>query len=471
MSDYMEFLKAKSQLGGNHGFEPTFLPEWLFDFQKSLVEWAVHKGRGAWLIDCGMGKGPMGLVWAQNVVEKTNGNMLVACPLAVSHQLVREGEKFGIEIHRSNDGQPKGKITVTNYERLHLFDSSDYVGMWCDESGAIKNYSGVTKNAVTEFMRSLPYRLLGSATSAPNDTIELGTHSEALGELGYMDMLAMYFKNDQNTCDSGRRYAMSGGMAPKFRFKKHAETHFWRWVCSWARAARKPSDLGFDDLDFILPPLIERQHVINKGFVRPGELFSRPAIGKKEELAEARETIQERCEKAAELASQHERSVAWCNLNPEGDLLEKLIPDCVQVAGSDPDDEKEEKILAFLSGQSRRMVTKGKIAGLGLNLQLCNHATYFPDHSYERFYQIERRFWRFGQNNPVTFDIVTTPGGQNILKNLQRKAAAADKMFTELVAHMNDAMRVDGLRGFEKKMEVAPWVLKINASQKTTASI
>jgi len=461
MSDYSAFLERKSQLGGDHGFKPTFLPSFLFDFQSALVQWAVRKGRAAWLVDCGLGKGPMGLVWSQNVVEHTNQNVLIGCPLAVSHQLVREGEKFGIEVKRSGDGKPKGKITVTNYERIHLFDPSDFGGFWGDESGAIKNHAGVTKGVVVEFARTLPYRLLGSATSAPNDFIELGTHSEALGELGFMDMLNRFFRNENNTSDTGREYAMNGP-APKWRFKGHASEPFWRWVCSWARAARKPSDLGFDDKDFILPPLTENLHIIDKNYVRPGEMFPRVAIGRKEELEEGRATIQDRCEKAAELASSHERSVAWVNLNPEGDFLEKLIPDCVQVSGSDSDEAKEEKILAFLTGQAARMVTKGKIAGLGLNLQFCNHAVYFADHSYEKFYQIQRRFWRFGQKNPVTFDIVTTPGGRNILKNLQRKAKAADEMFFSLVAHMNDAIKLDADRHFTKKEELPSWLSRIS---------
>lgn len=460
-SDYTAFLHQKTQIENNHGFNPVFMPDFLFDFQRSLVEWSLRKGRGALLCDCGLGKGPMTLVWADNVVRKTNGNVLIATPLAVSHQFETEGTKFGIECRRSGDGKPKGKITVTNYERLHLFNPDDYVGFAGDESGCLKDSKSVRKGIVGEFVRTLPYRLLASATAAPNDFIELGNHSEVLGELGFLDMLSMYFKNDSNTCDTGRKYAAFGGKAPQWRFKKHAQEPFWRWVSSWARAVRKPSDLGFDDGKFTLPPLIEQQHVVDYRYVHPGEMFPRPAVGLKEQREELRATLTQRCEKMAELMTDHDRSVGWCHLNPEGDLLEKLVPDCVQVSGSDSDDEKEEKIKAFLEGQVKRMVTKPSIAGWGLNLQFCNHTAYFPSHSFEAYYQGIRRFWRFGQERSVTVDIVTTTGGKKVLDNLQRKADAADRMFDNLILHMNDSLKVDPFRYFEKKEKVPSW-LKIS---------
>ncbi len=275
MSSYEEFLQRKTQWGGDDGFEPLWIPDFLFDFQKDLTSWAIRKGRCALFEDCGLGKTPQLLVWAQNVVQHTNRRVLIVTPLAVSHQTIREGEKFGIAVHRSDNGKPAGKITVTNYERLHLFDEEDYVGVVCDESSILKNFDGSRRKIITEFLRKKKYRLLCTATAAPNDYIELGTTSEALGELGYMDMLTRFFKNEQNTISPARQWMTTGGQAPKWRFKHHAQRPFWQWVCSWARAIRRPSDLGYDDGKFILPELTEKQTIIENTDPLPGELFAR----------------------------------------------------------------------------------------------------------------------------------------------------------------------------------------------------
>lgn len=452
--NYADFLTAKSQYSEFAGFEPLWMPDYLFDFQKALTEWAIRKGRCAMFEDCGMGKTIQELVWAQNIVKKENKPVLIVTPLAVSYQTIREGEKFGIECQRSTNGKVAGDITVTNYEQLHHFDANDFIGVVCDESSILKNFDGVRKGIVTEFLRTRPYRLLATATAAPNDYIELGTTSEALGELGYMDMLTRFFKNQQESIATNRFH----GELAKWRFKKHAEQPFWKWVCSWARALRRPSDLGFDDGDFILPQLIERQTILEHAKTLPGELFSKVAVGLKEQREERRVTLTERCEKAAELASHKKSALVWCHLNPEGDLLEKLIPGAVQVSGSDSDDKKEEIFLAFTAGQIRCLVTKPKIGAWGLNFQHCAHMTFFPSHSFEQYYQGVRRCWRFGQKRPVVVDIVTTPGEASVLKNLQRKADAADTMFSALVAHMNDSLRVERDNQFPITEEVPSWL-------------
>ncbi len=266
---YAEFLASKRQLGGLHGFDPLWIPEFLFDFQAELVAWATRGGRRALFCDCGMGKTPMQLVWAQNVVQHTNRPVLIVAPLAASSQTVREAAKFGLTAERSSDGKHADgpRIIVTNYERLHLFDASRYAGMVCDESSILKNFDGVTKAAVTEFMRLLPYRLLCTATAAPNDYIELGTSSEALGEMGHMDMLSRFFKNDESSISPLAHGA-------KWRFKPHAERPFWQWMCSWARAARKPSDVGpFSDDRMKLPALVERVTTVEASRPMPGQLF------------------------------------------------------------------------------------------------------------------------------------------------------------------------------------------------------
>lgn len=459
MMEYEAFLTTRRHSCEYLGFDPVWMPSFLMDFQKSLVEWAIRKGRAAIFADCGLGKTPMQLVWAENVVRKTNGRVLVLSPLAVGAQTIREAEKFGIEAHRSRNGELPGNIIVTNYERLQHFNPSDFVGCVCDESSILKNFDGQYKAQITEFMRHMSYRLLCTATAAPNDYIELGTSSEALGELGFMDMLGRFFKNDQNpTVDTRRRYAAQGGEVPKWRFKHHAELPFWRWVCSWARAVRKPSDIGFEDGQFKLPPLIERDHVVSVSTIRDGFLFNLPAEGLHEQREERRRTIKERCEMAAQLSSGHDASILWCHLNPEGDLLEKLIPGCVQVCGSQPDDRKEESLMAFLSGEAHTLVTKPMCAGFGLNMQHCAHMTFFPSHSYEQYYQSVRRCWRFGQTRPVTVDIVTTEGELNVMRNLQRKALAADSMFSKLVSCMNDSLNIKTDQHYTDRMEIPSWL-------------
>lgn len=298
MRTYAEFLEAKAQYGSECGFAPVGLPSYLFDYQRALVEWALRKGRAALFCDCGLGKTPMFLVWAENVVQHTGGAVLVITPLAVAAQTIREAQKFGIEARRSSDGMVHPGITVTNYERLHHFNPSDFVGVVCDESSAIKAFNGKRRALVTEFLRTIPHRLLDTATAAPNDYIELGTSSEALGQLGHVDMLNRFFANDQNTSDLTRKWRGQSGRNGdgRWRFKGHAEQAFWRWVCSWARAMRKPSDLGFSDERHALPPLIEREHVIEARSAAPGWIpgFYKAATNLWEEREERRRTIPER---------------------------------------------------------------------------------------------------------------------------------------------------------------------------------
>jgi hypothetical protein len=441
---YALFLDAKAQAGKGSGFSPIWMPEFLYGFQAELVERAIERGSMAIFADCGLGKSPIELVWAENVVRHTNKPVLIACPLAVSYQLAEEAEKFGVDAVRVRDGKvPSGaRVVLTNYERLEHFRPDDFGGMVCDESSILKNFNGVTRARVQEFMRRLPYRLLGTATAAPNDYIELGTSSEVLGELGHMDMLSRFFKNDRNTGGESRGTRMFG-KATEWRFKGHAEEPFWRWVSSWARAIRKPSDLGYDDGSFVLPPLTEREHQIEARTTQPGMLFDLPAVTLAEQRAERRRTIPERCEKVAELVADSDQALVWCHLNDEGDRLTDLIDGAVQVSGSDSDDAKEERLMAFAHGGIRVLVTKPKIGAWGLNLQRCAHVTFFPSHSYEQYYQGVRRCWRFRQERPVAVDVVFTEGERRVMDNLRHKAAQADRMFDALLRHMNDALRID----------------------------
>ena len=452
---YEDFLAHKAQLVNNGGFAPVEMPEHLFDFQRVLVDFSLRRGRSAMFADCGLGKTAMELAWAQNVYQHTGKHVLILTPLAVGFQMIEESYKFGHEAHLSRDGSIQSPIVVTNYEQLEKFNWSDFGGVVCDESSAIKSFEGVTRARVTEFLRLHQYRLLATATAAPNDYIELGTSAEALGEMGHMDMLSKFFTNDQRSVSSLGR--TSGGGSVEWRLKGHAQTPFWRWVVSWARAVRKPSDLGFEDGRFILPPLKETTHLIHPTRAKDGYLFDLPALGLQEEREESRRTIVERCEKAASLLSGVKTGVAWCHLNDESKLLTQMIEGAVEVSGSDSDDAKERKLAAFSRGDIRVLVTKPKIGAWGLNWQHSHTMTYFPSHSYEQMYQAVRRMWRFGQTQQVDIHLITTPGGENVLRNLQRKSLQADQMFQQLVAEMNNALSVRRA-DFTQEMEMPSWL-------------
>lgn len=453
VSAYTSFLESKQHASVRSGFAPTYRPDFLYDFQSLLLDWSVRKGCAAIFADCGLGKTPMQLAWAQNIIEATNRPVLVLTPLAVSSQTIREADKFGLPAERSQDGKANGaRIVVSNYERLHHFDPTQFAGVVCDESSILKNFDGVTRSAVTEFMRKMRYRLLCTATAAPNDYIELGTSSEAVGELGYTDMLTMFFTNDEGTI-------APMAYASKWRFKPHAAHPFWQWLCSWARAIRKPSDLGCDDGRFQLPALTERVSVVEASRPADGRLFVSPARNLHEQRWERRVTLEERCLRVGELATSHNRPfVAWCHLNDEGDRLEQLIPGSVQVSGADADEAKVEKFDAFSSGQARVLITKPKIGGFGLNWQHCSDVSLFPSHSYEQYYQAIRRCWRFGQTRPVTVDVVSTEGEADVLGNLQRKSAAADQMFSEMIAAIHQAMTRQPVRASVGAVPLPAWV-------------
>jgi hypothetical protein len=476
VTKYERFIEQKQHVGCDHGFDPVFMPDMLFPFQRALVEWATRKGRCAIWADCGLGKTAMQLTWAENVVRQTNRRVLILAPLAVGAQTVREGEKFGVEVTQSRDGKlPDGKkIIVTNYEKLHLFNPSDFVACVCDESSILKHFTGATQMQVTRFVCKLPYRLLCTATAAPNDYIELGTSSEALGELSNSDMLTRFFRqlDDKGQKKMGRDQEFQEKAAQHFaklsfrvsqnigqwRIKHHAHDAFWQWVCSWARACRKPSDLGFDDGAFTLPALQEHHHIIMPSTPPDGFLFCLPAFGLREEREERRRTLTERCEAVATMVNHDKPAVVWCHMNDEGKALAKMIPGAREICGATPDDEKEEIYADFSSGKLRVLVIKPKIGAWGLNWQHCAHVVTFASHSYEQFYQSVRRCWRFGQKNPVRLDVVATEGERGVFENMMRKANRADAMFIELVRHMNAAQIIRKERNNNKKMEVPSWL-------------
>jgi hypothetical protein len=475
---YQDFLQLKTQSGADCGFDPVFMPPALFDFQRSLVEWAVRRGRAAIFADCGLGKTAMQLTWAQNVAQYTGRPVLILTPLAVAAQTIREGEKFGIECARSSDGAINSRIVITNYERMEHFSPADFAGVVCDESSILKSFAGSTRKALVRFMAKTPYRLLCTATAAPNDYTELGNSSEALGELSYSDMLRRFFAqlDDKGQKREEHQQRMAEEMVSanasyykklafrisqtigQWRLKHHAREHFWRWVASWARACRMPSDLGFPDDSYILPELIERDHIIAPNTPPEGMLFCVPAFGLAEEREERKRTLTERCDLAAQLVRHDQPAVIWCHTNAEGDRLESIIPGSGQIAGRTPDDRKVELYEAFASGELRVLIIKPKIGAWGLNWQHCAHVVTFASHSYEQYYQSIRRCWRFGQQRPVQVDVIATEGEARVLGNMRSKAKRADLMFEELVQQMNSALRIDRPNEYTITPKVPQWL-------------
>lgn len=444
---YTDFLKTKAQRADLHGFRPLFMPSFLFDFQAALVEWAVRKGRAAVFADCGLGKTPMQLVWAENVVRKTNGNVLILAPLAVAPQTVREGEKFGIRVHRTWDGEVVKGINIVNYHRLEKYDPKQFAGVVPDESSILKHEDSQTRKRVTQFLMEIPYRLLCTATPAPNDFMELGTSSEALGVMGRNQMLGMFFAND-------------GGTTQQWRLKGHAKKRFWQWLASWSRALRKPSDMGFADGKFKLPPLRLEQHQV-KAASKKGLGFFNWAVTLEDQRREKRNSLNSRCEKAARLVPGKRPAVLWCQLNAEAGLLEKLIPGAVQVAGSDPDEKKEETLTAFGRGEIRVLVSKPSICSFGLNWQHCSDVGYFPSHSHEQFYQAVRRCWRFGQERPVTCNLVYSEGERLVVSNMLRKERQAVELYDGIIREMNSVLEAKETgNGHVGRVEVPAWLQK-----------
>ena len=646
--DYQSFLESKKHSLGEFGFEPLFIPDIAFDFQKFVIEKAVRKGRIANFLDTGLGKTLIQISIAQNVVLKTNKRVLILTPLAVAFQFIIEAEKIGIDdIEYSKDGKFTKKIVICNYERLHYFNSSDFECLILDESSILKNNDGQIKNNVISFIKKIPYRFLNTATPSPNDFIELGTSSEALGYMGYMDMLGKFFKNNQNSVYSNNR-----NIGEKFYLKPHAEKDFFAWVNQWSTLVKMPSDIGFSNDRYVLPELIVNKHLVkNQSLIDVNgqyQLFTPMAKSMTEVRHEQKQTEFQRCEKAAELVDNNDISFIWCNTNIEGNLLEKLIPSSINIEGSDSIEKKEEAILWFLgkkcicnsknftnfefnwqnkilcgnqstqktgekninqmnpkerkekiklellmrikficssitkiinqstncqkttknektnlgesviktteiieknvlncqksqiiqkqdlrellnnmvslqsnikafmtisqenaqyaiqkvqmmekeidclltiatnqiqlegycvqnatseldnlmiasnylNGQSctcghitgvRRMISKSTIMGMGLNLQNCNHTVYFPTWSYEQYYQSIRRFWRFGQTNDVTVDLVISDGQTRVLDAIQQKTKKAIELHKQLTENVNGVF-VDNKKEFSKNI-------------------
>jgi superfamily II DNA or RNA helicase len=444
--NYKHFLHKKDIVSVQSGFEPQDINSKLYDFQSEIVRWACKRGKAAIFADCGLGKTPMQLEWANQVHAHTKQPVLILAPLAVSKQTQREGDKFGVKVHicESQDDVKSG-INITNYEKAHKFDPGAFSGIVLDESSILKSYTGKFRNYIIESFQKTPYKLACTATPAPNDFMELGNHSEFLNVLSRAEMLSLFFVND--TADVGT-----------WRLKGHGEEKFWKWLCSWAVMLSKPSELGYDDNGFILPQLNIIEHVIEFGKPLEGCLFAQKAETLQERRQARRESINEKIAKIKEIITQDEPWLIWCDLNNESESISKEL-NATEITGSQPDHEKETRMLGFSSGKHRIICTKPKIAGFGMNWQHCNNVIFAGlSDSYESFYQAIRRCWRFGQKSSVNCHVITTDIEGNIVENIKRKEKDALRMRNEMIEHMLDIskseLREKSLPSFDYKTDV-----------------
>jgi len=446
---YADFLARKALTVAPVGFEPTDYTANLFQFQRDIVALACKLGRFCVWADCGMGKTPMQLEWASQVCRQTGGRVLVLAPLAVSHQTVREAAKFGIEgvAFASHPSDTDARIVVTNYQKLSHFSPADFVGIVLDESSILKAMDGKTRSAILDAFRHTPYRLACSATPAPNDYMELGNHAEFVGVMTREEMLSMFFVHD-------------GGDTSQWRLKGHAKSKFWEWVCTWAVTIRKPSDLGYDDATFQLPPLDMVDHVVHTPLEAITDehgqhgLFPTQALTLGDQRAVQRSSLELRVAEAVALANQPGQWIVWCHLNDESAALTAGIDGAVEVTGSDSDDHKTRAMLDFQEGRTRVLVSKSSICGFGMNFQNCHQVVFVGlSHSYESFYQAIRRCWRFGQNRPVQAHVVYDWAEGAVVENLRRKELESTDMAVRMVEIMK-AQTMEQLKQVQRQVAV-----------------
>ena len=426
---YAEFLRRKAISDPMTGLDKIpELSEHLFPFQTDIVRWALMRGRAAMFAGTGLGKSLMELSWAHAIHESTNANVLILTPLAVAAQMIREADKFNIPAKQCRtQADVAAGITVTNYAKIDHFDLRQFKGIVLDESSVLKSQDGKTRTKLIQDCQQIPFRLAATATPAPNDFMELGNHAEFLGVMSFAEMLAMFFVHD-------------GGETQKWRLKGHAEDEFWRWMCSWAVMLRKPSDLGYKNEGFDLPPLITHQHTVAveyKADMETGFLFPIEAQTLQERIKARRSTVDDRVIAAANIVTSNTPWVAWCNLNTESESLAREIKGAVEVRGSDSEDKKEAILNDFSLGNIQSLVTKPSICGYGMNWQHCSNTAFVGlNDSFEQVFQAVRRFWRFGQKSPVNVHFIASEIEGAVVANLRRKEADAERMADNMVAHM-----------------------------------
>lgn len=433
-SDYREFLEKKKVYDIATGFHinEDKLNKKLIDFQRDCVLWSLKRGRSALFEDCGLGKTIQQLEWARCVNNHTNEPILILAPLSVTKQTVEEGKKFHIKVNlcESQDDIING-INITNYEKIHKFDPSIFSGIVLDESGCLKSYTSKYRTLLIDIFRNTPYKLCCTATPSPNDFMELGNHSEFLNIMSRSEMLSMFFIND-------------GGDIGTWRLKKHAVNEFWEWVCSWAVLIQKPSDLGYEDCGFELPEIIFHEHVIKSNQKTIGfGIIPNEAKTLSERRQAKRDSLPDRVAKAVEIIDKsNEQWGIWCNLNVESELLAKSIPTATQVQGSDTDEHKINTARGFTKGDPRDIISKGSIYGFGMNWQHCFNVMFVGlSDSYEEYYQIIRRFWRFGQKHVVNVHVITSEAEGAIVKNIKNKERKSQEMIKGMISAMSPISR------------------------------
>ncbi len=421
---YQEFLASKQQRVALSGFDAAPCDVSLYPFQSEILRRAIKIGRAAVFADCGLGKTPIQLEWARQIYKQTSGRVLILAPLAVADQTRKEGVKFGVDVTvcRKQSDCTDG-INIANYEMIQHFDCSQFAGIVLDESSILKAYEGKMRQEITEFARAIQYRLACTATPAPNDWTEIINHAEFLGVMTGKEIIATYFIQDGNTTQ-------------KYRLKRHAARDFWAWVSSWAIAARRPSDLGFDDDGFVLPALRVYQHTVDSP-ITEGVLFPMLAHTLQERRQARRESLPDRVASAAALANKTDKPfLLWCDLNAESEALCKAIPGAVEVRGSQTNEVKTERLIGFTEGKYRVLITKPSIAGFGMNWQHCDQMAFVGlSDSFEQMYQAIRRCWRFGQVNPVDVHLICAENEGAVLANVRRKEAEHAEMMENIIKH------------------------------------
>ncbi len=426
---YRAFIASRAVSTQMQGFTPSELNPMAKAHQRAALEFALNKGKSAAFLDTGLGKSFIELEFARQCAEETGKPSLILTPLAVAGQMVREGQKFGIDARQIREQSEVGDgVMVANYERLPKLDPDAFGAVVLDESSILKSYAGQTRARIQDAFKATPYKLAATATPSPNDHTELGNHAEFLGQMRQQEMLSKWFINDTATASQ------------EWRLKGHAQEDFWGWVASWSRCATLPSDLGGDDAGYVLPAIDRRMHEVaaDRGENTGGLLFRIPEMSATSFHEEKRLTLRQRCERAAELATHDKPVTVWCETNEESTLLAKLIPDAREVRGDMDADLKERILLGFADGDFRAIVTKPKLAGFGVNWQHCAHAVFASiSFSYEQHYQAVRRSHRFGQTERVRNDIVISDTERSIWDVINAKGAKHD----EMKRRMADAMR------------------------------
>lgn len=428
--NYEELLKRKEYHQVNVGFEATNLNKYLFDFQKDIVKWALKKGRCALFEDTGLGKTLQQLSWAYEVHKYTNKPVIILAPLAVSKQTVKEGSKFGIDVKLCEEMKDVvNGINITNYEKIHKFDTDEFVGVVLDESSILKSHTGSTTNALMEAFYNTSYKLACTATPSPNDYTEIGTTAEFLGIMKRKEMLSTFFIND-----------ITNGAG--WRLKGHSESEFYKWIGTWAMMIKKPSDLGYEDNKYNLPKLNIIEHILpseNKG----NSLFLEFAQTLSERREARKNSLEDRVKKTVEIiGNSSDQFLVWCDFNNESELLHKNIANSVEVKGSDKPQHKESALIGFADNEVQILVSKPSIAGYGMNWQSCHNMIFCGlSDSYEMFYQAIRRCYRFGQNKEVNVHVIISEAEMNVLENIQDKERKHQTMSKNMIVIMSDIMK------------------------------